>query len=141
MPLDETISFSSEDPGMAAAISTARRSIGKFFEAFAHPAKNQRAFLVKVVFTEGSHQEHIWLADLVFTREKTCGVIGNEPDLPSLKFMQSVEFDPSQITDWMYIEDGYLVGGYTIRLIRELMSREERSAYDARAPYNFRESD
>ena len=33
--------------------------------------------------------------------------------------MQRVEFQPSYISDWMYIENGYLVGGYTTRVIRD----------------------
>jgi uncharacterized protein YegJ (DUF2314 family) len=52
--------------------------------------------------------------------------------------MQRVDFEPSYISDWMYIEDGYLVGGYTTRVIRDRMTPKERTAYDAQAPYKFR---
>ena len=55
--------------------------------------------------------------------------------------MHRVEFDPAQITDWMYIENGYLVGGYTTCLIRQRMTPEERQTYDFKAPYKFRELD
>jgi len=51
---------------------------------------------------------------------------------------QRVEFEPSYISDWMYIDDGYLVGGYTTRVIRDRMTPEEREAHDAEAPYKFR---
>ena len=51
--------------------------------------------------------------------------------------MQWVSFDPDDITDWMYIEDGRLIGGYTTRLLRERMSPEERKQLDASAPYKF----
>ena len=123
---------------MEAAIAAAKQSIGQFLKAFVRPAKNQKSFLVKAAFIEGQQQEHIWLADLDFKSKPPRGVVGNEPALPGIKFMQVVEFHPSQITDWMYIEDGYLVGGYTTRVIRKLMSPEERIAYDERAPYKFR---
>lgn len=123
---------------MEAAIRKAKDTIRQFFEAFFEPNERQKSFLVKVVFDEGDQREHIWLADLDFSGEKPSGVIANEPNLPSLKFMQRVEFEPSYISDWMYIEDGYLVGGYTIRVIRERMTPEERREHDAKSPYKFR---
>jgi uncharacterized protein YegJ (DUF2314 family) len=39
------------------------------------------------------------------------GVVANEPVMLSLRFKQPVEFDPSRITDWMFIDHGRLVGG------------------------------
>ncbi len=46
-----------------------------------------------------------------FSGSKPSGVVAIEPKLPSLKFMQRVGFEPSHVSDWMYVEDGYLVGG------------------------------
>ena len=51
--------------------------------------------------------------------------------------MQKVDFHPSQITDWMYIDKGRLVGGYTTRLIRARMTPAERAALDKASPYKF----
>ncbi len=135
---DKTVPFSSDDVQTEAAIGEAKASIRKIFEALFHPKEGQNSFLVKVVFDEGDKREHIWLADLDFLGKKPTGVIANEPNLPSLKFMQRVEFEPSYISDWMYIEDGYLVGGYTTQVIRDRMTPEERKEYDAQAPYKFR---
>ena len=81
--------------------------------------------------------EHIWLADLNFSGPKPRGVIANEPRMDSLRFMEEVTFDPSDVTDWMYVEGGRLVGGYTTRLIRDRMSPEERKEFDASAPFKF----
>ena len=63
----------------------------------------------------------------------------NEPQLPGLRFMERTTFHPSQFTDWMYIEDGFLVGGFITRVIRAGMSPEERKEYDSHAPYKFRD--
>ena len=137
MPNDEIVAFFSEDAEMDAAIRQAKQSFAQFLNAFASPSAKQKSFLVKAAFVDGEQVEHIWLADLDFSRAKPSGVVANEPGLPTLKFMQTIEFEPSQITDWMYIEDGYLVGGYTTRLIRERMSPADRSTHDANAPYKF----
>jgi len=123
---------------MDAAIREAKMSFKTFLAAFFHPTDRQKSFLVKVVFDAGEQREHIWLADLDFQGEKPSGVIANEPNLPNLKFMQRVEFEPSYISDWMYIEDGYLVGGYTTKVIRDRMTVEARRNHDAQAPYKFR---
>lgn len=123
---------------MEAAIREAKASFKQFIEALCHPTERQKSFLVKVVIDEGEQREHIWLADLDLRGAKPSGVVANEPNLPSLRFMQRVEFEPSYISDWMYIDEGYLVGGYTTRVIRDRMTPEERRAYDAQAPYKFR---
>jgi uncharacterized protein YegJ (DUF2314 family) len=135
---DKTVPFSSEDVQVEAAIREAKANFKQFIEAFCHPTERQKSFLVKVVFDEGEQREHIWLADLDLGSAKPSGVVANEPKLPRLRFMQRVEFEPSYISDWMYIEDGYLVGGYTTRVIRNRMTPEARRNYDAQAPYKFR---
>ena len=138
MSRDRIVSVSPEDVEMEAAIREAKASFRQFIEAYYHPTEHQTSFLVKVVFDEGEQREHIWLADLDFSGEKPNGVVANEPNLPGLTFMQRVEFEPSYISDWMYIENGYLVGGYTTRIIRGRMMSVEREEHDAQAPYKFR---
>ncbi|MBX3420466.1 MAG: DUF2314 domain-containing protein [Pirellulaceae bacterium] len=122
---------------MEAAIDDAKSTIKQFFDAYCSPTEQQTGFLLKVVFDEGDQREHIWLADLDFSGELPSGVVANEPDLPSLTFMQRVEFDPSYISDWMYVDGGRLVGAYTTRLIRDRMTPKERAELDARSPYTF----
>jgi len=108
-------------------------------DAFFNPTIKQGAFLVKAVFVEGRQIEHNWIADLEISDMHFRGVIANEPVLPGLKFKQLIEFKPAQVSDWMYIDDGYLVGGFTTRVIRDRMSPEARKAHDAAAPYKFRD--
>jgi uncharacterized protein YegJ (DUF2314 family) len=132
-------SFLENDRRMNFAIEEGRRSLRSFFDAFVKPTPNQKAFLLKAEFTEGDTTEHIWLADIDASTMPMTGTIGNEPLIKSLSFMQRVEFRPEQISDWMYVEDGYLVGGFTIQVIRAGLSSEERAAYDAKAPYKFRD--
>jgi uncharacterized protein YegJ (DUF2314 family) len=54
--------------------------------------------------------------------------------------MQRVGFQMSQVTEWMYVENGYLVGGYTTRLIRSRLSGHERESMDATAPNKIRDA-
>jgi uncharacterized protein YegJ (DUF2314 family) len=44
-------------------------------------------------------------------------VVANEPRIKGLSYMERVSFLPAQITDWMYMQDGKLVGGFTTRVL------------------------
>ena len=35
-----------------------------------------------------------------------------------------------ELTDWMYFEDGKVVGGYTIRVLRTRMNAEDGAEFD-----------
>ena len=135
---DRIVSFESSDQRMRFAIDHARASLRQFFDAFLAPKANQTSFLLKVHFEVKGESEHIWMADIDASVMPLTGTIANEPNLPGMAFMKRASFDPSQITDWMYVEDGYLVGGYTTQVIRSFMSPEERAEHDAHAPYKFR---
>jgi uncharacterized protein YegJ (DUF2314 family) len=137
---DQTVMFSADDPAMNAAIQQAKATFGQFLQIFFKRSPNQTAFLIKAFFVSNGQSEHIWVADLVFTGDSSHGVLANEPTLPGMKFKQEVKFHPSQITDWMDIEDGYLVGGYTTRLIRDRLSPDERKTLDAHSPFKIRET-
>lgn len=127
----------SDDPEMLEAIARARRSVKDFFDAFTKPRRGQTSFLWKIAFSDGGRVEHIWLADLDFSGPKPRGVVANEPSLPGFQFKQSIEFDASYLSDWMYVDDGKLVGGFTTRLLRQRMTPEERRSLDDRVPYTF----
>ena len=143
--------FDSEDGDMKAAIAQARRTLPAFFRAlraqsglwaffraFRGVRPVRTAFCLKVRFRAGEQTEHIWLADIDASRSPMQGTVGNVPRLPHLAFMQRVTFALSDVTDWMYVEDGFLVGGYTTRLIRSRLSPEELAGQDASLPYRVR---
>jgi uncharacterized protein YegJ (DUF2314 family) len=121
---------------MDAAIEEAKGSLGQFTRAYLEPGDNQHSFLLKVFLEDDDESEHVWIADIEATDTGFRGVVANEPVMLSLQFKQPVEFEPARITDWMFIDHGRLVGGYTTRLIRQRMSPEERAALDATVEYS-----
>jgi uncharacterized protein YegJ (DUF2314 family) len=137
MDADTVISIPANDRGMAAAIAKARQSFRQFIDTFSHPKPGQNAFLVKMAFDSPSGTEHLWLADLDLSAAKPTGVIADVPTRPDLQFKQRVEIDFTRLSDWMYVEDGKLVGGYTIRLLRERMTPAERKEADAAMPFRI----
>lgn len=137
---DKAIPFDTSDPEMNAAIAHARKTMPFFLEAFEWPKPNQTAFLLKVRFEHRGAYEHVWLADLNLGVYPPRAVVANEPMIPTLKFMSQVEFPAENVSDWMFVEDGYLVGGFTTRLIHSRMSPSERRKFEAALPYKMRES-
>ena len=131
--------YQEDDPKMAFAIEEAQRTLEEFFDAYSAPKDNQEAFLLKVLFENEGDAEHIWMADIDASVFLIEGTVANEPNLDNLNFMDRTTFHPSKITDWMYVEDGYLVGGYTIQVIRSSLSPDEKLEYDKNAPYKFRD--
>src|SRR5207247_7223268 len=109
-----------------------------FMAVFFNPQTNQQYFLVKRRFTAGDVVEHIWVADLRYDGSVFHGVIANElQSISGLWFKQPVEVQLGQISDWMFVQDGKLVGGYTSRVLRKRMTARQRAEMDTHIPYSF----
>jgi uncharacterized protein YegJ (DUF2314 family) len=130
----DVISVDSDDAEMNAAIAQARQTTGAFLQVLAAPKPNQSDFSAKRPYPTSSDrasQEHIWIPHLTYDGKLLHGKVGDEPlNIPNLKFDQPVTFPPGELSDWMYLEDGKIVGGYTIRVLRKHMSEEEAAEFD-----------
>ena len=120
---DEIVPVAGCNEEMTDAIDQARSSMCDFFDAFENPKPNQTSFLIKARFEDDGSSEHIWLADLDFTTQPATGIVANEPDIRSLTYMERVPFLPDQVSDWMYTENGKLVGGFTTKVLLRAQSR------------------
>ena len=127
---------SGEDPEMNSAIQQARSSVDTFITSLQNPAQNQTYFSVKAQIVDGVHSEHIWLYDVSFDGKQFQGKIGNNPlNVKNVSLGDDMRLEPSKISDWMIVEDNTLVGGYTIRVIRERLPQEERKIFDQNLPF------
>lgn len=127
-----------EDPSMAAAIKKARSTVDQFIEAFNDPKPSQSDFGVKLLIEDGDHGEHMWILPMRYEDGKFTGTIQNEPDrLRNVQFGDEVDVAKEEISDWMYVDNGKLVGGYTLRVLRERMSEEERQELDRSVPFSI----
>jgi uncharacterized protein YegJ (DUF2314 family) len=48
-----------------------------------------------------------------------------------------VHVTPKELSDWMYIEDGVLKGGYTIRVLHYQSSPEEQKEFLKHVPFSI----
>jgi uncharacterized protein YegJ (DUF2314 family) len=130
------IRLTDKDEEMNKAIQTARDTVRTFIAALNKPGPNQGSFNVKKPFTygNGNDAEHIWLSDASFDGIVFKGRVGNEPvDVKNVKLGQMATVSKSEISDWFYIDNGKLVGGYTIRVLYSRMSPEEKKDFNEHA--------
>lgn len=121
-----------EDERMKWAIEKANLTLWYFEESLANPKAYQTYFSVKVHIIDGVHSEHIWLTNPHFDDEGNLfGTIGNDPiHVKTVKMNQQIGINRDLISDWMSIENGKLIGGYTIRAIRDGIPEQDRPAFD-----------
>jgi uncharacterized protein YegJ (DUF2314 family) len=135
---DRVTSVSDDDPRMNAAIAKARETVDTFIAALQSPRTGQSEFTVKMAFTDGEHTEHMWLSPVSYDGKIFHGTVQNDPaNVANVKLGQAASIEPSKISDWMYVENGKLVGGYTVRALREIMPPSERAEFDRTAPFRI----
>jgi uncharacterized protein YegJ (DUF2314 family) len=126
------------DPEMDAAISEARESLPSFLRAFRLHGRNQTGFAVKKAYRRDQFIEHIWITELRVSAQAFHGTAGNDAvDTVGVSFGDPATVGFSEITDWMYVEDGRLVGGRTIRVVFSRMSAEQKTRFKKEAPFRI----
>jgi uncharacterized protein YegJ (DUF2314 family) len=124
------------DAEMQAAIARARDTIQQFVARLSAPPAGQTFTAVKAAFELGEAVEHVWLTDVRYRDGAFVGTVSNVPlGARGVKAGDRVAVPLARVSDWMAVERGRLVGGYTIRVLRGRMSAEERRAFDAQVDF------
>jgi uncharacterized protein YegJ (DUF2314 family) len=130
----EIFRIEDKDEQMRKAVREARRNVHVFIAALRKPAKGQHDFEVKKPFVKNGEVEHLWLADVEFKGNRFQGFVDNHPHkIPGLKFGDRVSVNPDEISDWAYVDNGKLVGGYTIRVLAGNLTPERRKNFENEA--------
>jgi uncharacterized protein YegJ (DUF2314 family) len=128
--VSSTPTASSTDVELEAAIEQARASLDTFIAKITSPHADRTFVAVKVRFTPpGESPQDIWVDEVTYTDGVLRGSLGD--DIPALRLQagEKITVDEEDILDWMIVEDGKLIGGYTIRLAVQRMSPEERERF------------
>lgn len=128
-----------DDSELNAAKEKARATIDQFFRI---RKKQGDAFdgLLKVYFVDDDVDdgEHMWVSVSESEGDQHKGTLLSRPAwLKNVSMGDSVEFETSDVSDWLAVEDGVAVGAYTVKLLRSRMSDEERASHDSGYPYSF----
>jgi len=106
----------------------ARRALPTFFRNLARPEAGANNFYVKYPLAGDGAVEQVWLGDIRVKDGVYYGRLANTPSLPGdRKKDKLIIFYPDKITDWMYIQDGKIIGGRSIKYLLEKTPETQRS--------------
>lgn len=127
-----TYSVTEEDTSMNSAISKAIGSLDKFDRALKSGNTSYTDFAVKKRYrTPNGGAEHMWIVGIKLENEYYKGFVNNDAEKTTeVKYGDTVIVRKDEITDWMYLDKNVLRGGYTIREIRNRLSKDERVKID-----------
>lgn len=140
LPLD-VYTLDLGDDEMNEAISEARSSFQQFADALSSSRPGYSLFALKVMFEDHvGGFEHIWITDIYFRDGQFHGTVGNTPSYTTeVEAGQQITVDLNKVSDWMYVYNGVLHGGYTLRVLRNRMSPEERNEFDKSLEFTIRD--
>jgi uncharacterized protein YegJ (DUF2314 family) len=128
----------SDDREMDAAIQASKATLPEFLRVFARQDTATSDFALKVHYDDGGQPEHLWLANLSTQNGRLYGVVSNLPEFTkAVKEGETVEVDTSKVSDWKYVQNHRLVGGRTIKVLRNHLSPDERKELDASVEYKI----
>jgi uncharacterized protein YegJ (DUF2314 family) len=125
-----TISVAADDQEMNAAIAKARATLPQFWQTFEKREHGESDFSLKVEITDKKQTEHFWLSDIERKDGKVFGTINNDPDkVGSVKLGDRIPIPEADISDWLFMRDGKMVGNYTLRVLFKQMTEKEVEHY------------
>ena len=121
-----------EDERMNWGMEKARLTLHYFEDCLSNPKEGQHYFSIKARVEDGNKVEHIWLTEPNFDEDGTIyGIISNKPiDVTTVSINEKIGIKKEYVSDWMIIENGRLIGGYTIRAIRVGLKGKELENFD-----------
>jgi len=125
-----TTEIEQSDKEIGRIAENARNALPTFFRNLARPEAGANNFFVKYTLTadDSSSTEQVWLGN-VRVKDGICyGVLANSTNLlNSKKKGSTIVIDTDKITDWMYIQDGKIIGGRSIKYLLEKIPETQRS--------------
>src|SRR6202011_4255901 len=127
---------SDDDNQMDRAVENAQRTLGFFMAALRAKKDGDTVFEIKKGFIDGDKVEHLWIKKVTYDGKNFHGQIDNQPvEVKNVHRGQRVTVPAEQVTDWMFLKNGKLIGGYTTRVLYARLSPEDKAAYDKQAEF------
>ncbi len=127
-----------QEEAMEKAMDEAVEKLDNFLAALKAPKKNQDQFAIKFFVEVKDEAELLWLNEPKFEKGVFTGKLANQPAIAKhLKMGEVIKVKEDDVVDWMYVEDGKLVGGYTIRVQRKFIQAAELKKFDEQFKFKF----
>lgn len=128
----DTYTVTQEDISMNLAIDKAKKTIDVFDKALVSKNSSYTDFAIKKKYlTPDGGGEHMWIAAITLLNGSYRGIINNDAESTTeVNYGDTVIVRKEEITDWMYLDNNVLKGGYTIRAIRDRLNKQEQIKMD-----------
>ncbi|MGI8436907.1 MAG: YegJ family protein [Chthoniobacterales bacterium] len=121
------------------AAEKAQRALGFFMAALRAKKPGDSSFEIKKGFMDGENYEHLWITDVTYDGKNFHGTIDNKPvDVKNVHLGQRVTVKPGDVSDWMFVKNGDLMGGYTTRVLYARLSKEQKAEFDREAEFKIK---
>lgn len=123
---DKVIHVDEDDTEMNAAIAKGRETLPHFWQVFEKRERGETDFALKVKIADGNGTEYFWANEIERRDGKVRGTINNDPNIvKSVKLGSRIEIPEADISDWMYMRDGKMIGNETLKPLLKQMPEEE----------------
>ncbi len=127
-----------QEEEMEKAMDEAVEKLDNFLAVLKAPKKNQDQFAIKFIVDVKDEAELLWLNEPKFEKGVFTGKLANQPAIAKhLKMGEAIKVKEDDVVDWMYVEEGKLQGGYTIRVQRKFIQAAERKKFDDQFKFKF----
>ena len=115
---------------MEAAFRQARETLDSFLQKIeiSQPDRTLIAVKVRFVLPDGPTQD-LWVDRISYRNGAFHGTMGDDIATLKLSVDDKITIKRENIVDWMIIENGKLIGGYTIRLAFQRMTPGEKQRF------------
>ena len=132
------VAASPQEEAMEKAMDEAVEKLDNFIAVLKTPKKGQEQFSVKFIVEVKDEAEMLWLTEPKFDKGVFTGKLANQPAIAKhLKMGEVIKVKEDDVVDWMYVEDGKLQGGYTIRAQRKFVQAAELKKFDDQFKFKF----
>lgn len=130
---------SEDDEDMNAAIQEAIRTFPFFMRAMQQPDSSLTDFAVKMKFAKGDvNREHRWVSDLHMIGGQLFGVLKDDPlHADGMESGDTLRVIRDDISDWMYLKNGKLQGGYTMKAKYNKMDENNKRKFREALPFEI----
>lgn len=128
----DVLNISTENERMNWGMEKAKLTLHYFEACLQAPKPGQAYFSIKVKIADQGKVEHIWLNNPSFDEDGNLfGEVGNLPiDISNIELGKKIGIQKELVSDWMIIENGRLIGGYTIRAMRDGLQGTALTQFD-----------
>ncbi|WP_158671421.1 DUF2314 domain-containing protein [Bradyrhizobium guangdongense] len=132
--VDRVVSVADTDAEMNAAIAHARATLPVFWASYEASKRTETEHTLKVRFRTAGNDEHIWMSDVkkLPSGEYAARFADTPRNLPGKRFGDLAAFKDADISDWMFMRNGKIVGGETIKPLLKSMPKADAEALRAR---------